>query len=75
MLGKEIREPYAIIPAEPLGISIVLFLFLVKPDVEHKNRIKKGRDVAKSDAVKELPFIMVLSIGNFFRAAWPRTHG
>jgi hypothetical protein len=72
MLGKEIREPYAIIPAEPSGISMVLF-FAPKLDMEDKNRIKKGRDVPKSDVVKESLFIMVLSIGNFFRAAWTRT--
>lgn len=73
MLGKDIREPYAIIPAEPSGISMVLFLFAAKPDMEDKNRIKTAREVRKNDVIKVSLFSIVLSMGNFFRAAWTRT--
>ena len=60
------------IPAEPSGISIVPFLFSIKQDMEDKNRIKTAREVPKNDVIKVSLFIIVLSMGNFFRAAWTR---
>ncbi len=41
--------------------------------MEVKNKIKKERNVPRSEVVKVWLFLMVLSIGNFFRAAWTRT--
>jgi hypothetical protein len=61
MLGREIREPYPIIPADPSVISKGIFLSAAKPDGEDKNRIIMERDNLNSDAVKASLLLMVLS--------------
>jgi hypothetical protein len=54
MLGKEIREPYATIPAEPSGISMVFFLFAAETDMQERNSTDKQSDKPKIDMVEEV---------------------